>query len=322
MGIERERFLGSGENRIRGAAFQNLRDAIDQSPGASHQVEVRKAIFEPDAIPLGQTATKADLELWVLRLELLKGPEEAIDLLFGLLPDATGVEQDEVGFLCRLRQLEPFLGQDAGDLLRVSLVGLTAKGDQLKLGHVSLSFPNALAPHTSQCSASPNPLAWPPTRTPLGGSPTTMPPAIMHLLSISVEVAAYPVTGGHLSEDRFLFVTPVKALGTARVEPTAGRDMDRTERIPLQDHPPPFGSGVRRWDRGQERLRIGMKRIPVELIALCELHDLPEVHDCYPVADVLHHPEIMGDEQIGEAQLLLEILEEIDHLSLDGDIEG
>ena len=36
---------------------------------------------------------------------------------------------------------------------------------------------------------------------------------------------------------------------------------------------------------------------------------------------MLHHGKVMGDEEIGKPQLFLELLQQIDYLSLDGDIQ-
>ena len=42
----------------------------------------------------------------------------------------------------------------------------------------------------------------------------------------------------------------------------------------------------------------------------------------HPVADMLHHLQIMGDEEIGEVEASLEITQEINDLSLDGHVES
>ena len=46
------------------------------------------------------------------------------------------------------------------------------------------------------------------------------------------------------------------------------------------------------------------------------------MHDQDKVTNVLNHSKIMGNEQIRDAQLFLQILQEIDDLSLDADIES
>jgi len=37
---------------------------------------------------------------------------------------------------------------------------------------------------------------------------------------------------------------------------------------------------------------------------------------------MFHHREIVRDKKVGEMELLLKLLEEINHLGLNGDIEG
>ena len=59
----------------------------------------------------------------------------------------------------------------------------------------------------------------------------------------------------------------------------------------------------------------------IEVVARRHLADPAEVHDHDPVADVTHHREVVRDEEIGEVELALEILEQVDDLRLDGDVE-
>jgi hypothetical protein len=60
----------------------------------------------------------------------------------------------------------------------------------------------------------------------------------------------------------------------------------------------------------------------VDVTRRAELHHVAEVHHRDAVADVLDHREVVGDEQVREAELLLEVLEEIEHLRLDRDVES
>jgi hypothetical protein len=59
----------------------------------------------------------------------------------------------------------------------------------------------------------------------------------------------------------------------------------------------------------------------VDLRLVTHLDDPAEVHDGDPVGDVAHHRQVMGDEQVGEPELVLEALEQVDDLGLDGDIQ-
>ena len=51
------------------------------------------------------------------------------------------------------------------------------------------------------------------------------------------------------------------------------------------------------------------------------LDDAAEIHDRDAVADMLHHADVMADEQIGEPKLALELHEQVDDLRLDRDVE-
>ena len=64
-----------------------------------------------------------------------------------------------------------------------------------------------------------------------------------------------------------------------------------------------------------------MQRIPKHLLNARRFHDLAHVHDQDVVADVLDHPEIVGNEQIGQPQILLQILKEVEYLRLYGGVQ-
>ena len=57
------------------------------------------------------------------------------------------------------------------------------------------------------------------------------------------------------------------------------------------------------------------------LVAVRELGGLAEVHHHHPVGDVPHDVEVVRDEDVGQAELPLEVLEEIEDLRLHGDVE-
>ncbi len=64
-----------------------------------------------------------------------------------------------------------------------------------------------------------------------------------------------------------------------------------------------------------------MARIGKELVLGADLHHLAEIHHRDPVGHVLHHRQIVRDEQVGKPEPRLQILEQIDHLRLDGNIQ-
>ena len=64
-----------------------------------------------------------------------------------------------------------------------------------------------------------------------------------------------------------------------------------------------------------------MQRVVEELVAGRKLDDAAEIHDCDALAQMPHHRQIVSDKQIGQAEPLAEILQEVDDLSLDRNIE-
>jgi hypothetical protein len=62
--------------------------------------------------------------------------------------------------------------------------------------------------------------------------------------------------------------------------------------------------------------RVGEQRAPVR-----ELDDSAKVHHRDARGDVLHHRQVVGDEDIGEAEAPLQVLQQVDDLRLDRDVE-
>ena len=81
-----------------------------------------------------------------------------------------------------------------------------------------------------------------------------------------------------------------------------------------------LGSGM--GSGGQERERVGVDRVRIHLIGGADLDDLAQVHHRDPVGDVADDAEVVRDEEIGELELVLEVLEQVDDLRLDRDVQG
>ena len=64
-----------------------------------------------------------------------------------------------------------------------------------------------------------------------------------------------------------------------------------------------------------------MGRCGEQALGLALLDDAAEIHDGDVVADLAHDLEIVADEQIGDAQPVLQVEQEVHHLGLDGDVE-
>ena len=91
----------------------------------------------------------------------------------------------------------------------------------------------------------------------------------------------------------------------------------RRRRLPGRD-----STGPRIHPRGrQQRPRVGVAGRSEELIAAARLHDAPGIHDRDAVADVAHDGQVVGDEEVGDAEVALEVHEQVEDLALHGDVE-
>ncbi len=61
------------------------------------QVQMTDTVQKPLALLLGNAPTNTDDQVVVFLLELLESSQGTINLVFWFCPDATGVEQDDVG---------------------------------------------------------------------------------------------------------------------------------------------------------------------------------------------------------------------------------
>ena len=62
---------------------------------------------------------------------------------------------------------------------------------------------------------------------------------------------------------------------------------------------------------------VGVARVAKDLVARAHLDDLAEIHDGDAVGDVFYHRHVMRDEEIGDAELALQFLEQLQHARLD-----
>ena len=79
---------------------------------------------------------------------------------------------------------------------------------------------------------------------------------------------------------------------------------------------------VRDRHRGEQRDGVRVDRVLVDLVRGPDLDDLAQVHHRDPVGDVADDAEVVGDEHVGEPELVLQVLEQVDDLRLDRDVEG
>src|SRR5579863_962426 len=121
-----------------------------------------------------------------------------------------------------------------------------------------------------------------------------------------------------LAQHGWLRAAAVDRFRAARMKRTSRRRIRRTRRLAAQRRigTRTFGGRIGNGYGGEKRAGIRVLGTRVKLLRRRELDHLAEIHDGHAIGDLPHHAEIMRDEEVGEREALLEILEEIDDLTL------
>ena len=96
----------------------------------------------------------------------------------------------------------------------------------------------------------------------------------------------------------------------------AGR-VDRAGHIAFQDDPFPLHGGIGNWYSAEEGFRVWMKGFEINLISGPCFDNSAKVHDGHSVRNVVHHRQIVRNEQIGQAVPLLKVFHKIEDLGPD-----
>src|SRR5215469_8575822 len=111
-------------------------------------------------------------------------------------------------------------------------------------------------------------------------------------------------------------------LGTAGTKDAAARWIDLARQVAAHGLAGRLASRIRRRDRADERLGIGMAGASEDRRRRAQLYDAPQIHDRDAGAEVLDHTQIMGNEDHGKAERIPEVYQQVQHLSLDRDVEA
>jgi hypothetical protein len=108
-----------------------------------------------------------------------------------------------------------------------------------------------------------------------------------------------------------------------RHESTSGDGIGGTREVAAQDHPRAAALDLRVGHRHgrQERLGVGVLRVLEQVVDRADLDDSAQVHDGDPVGDVPHDGQVVRHEQVREPEPRLELVQEVDHPGLDGDVQ-
>ena len=91
--------------------------------------------------------------------------------------------------------------------------------------------------------------------------------------------------------------------------------------LPL-DHAQPVLPADTPGDRLHQLDRVRMARPAQHRFAGADLRHPPRVHHADAVAHLIDHAQVVGDQQQGHPELMLEVLHQLQNLSLHGDVQG
>ncbi len=131
------------------------------------------------------------------------------------------------------------------------------------------------------------------------------------------------MAGRDLAQRRLVGLAVLLRVAAARVEVAAARRVGRIGHLAAQQDAAALVAQARVGQRhgGEERLGVRVHRALVQLVGVGHLDQLADVHHRDPVTDVLDHAEVVGDEEVGQVELALQVLQQVDDLRAHRDIE-
>jgi hypothetical protein len=104
-------------------------------------------------------------------------------------------------------------------------------------------------------------------------------------------------------------------------EAAARGRVDRARHVAGQDDALPLLARRRLGDGRQQRHRVRVLGVAVELCRGGQLDDLAQVHDGDPVADVADHRQVVSHKEVRQVELPLQLDQQVQHLGLDRNVE-
>ena len=136
------------------------------------------------------------------------------------------------------------------------------------------------------------------------------------------EDAGRPVAGANLDQWRIFFQAVRDPFRASRIETTSRREIHRAWKIALEKDSGPLRFWVWNRDGGQKSLGVRVEGLTIQICRRSQFDDPAQVHDRDPIADMTNHVQIVRNKDHGKPILLLNILEQVNHLGLNGDVEG
>src|SRR5580704_5746492 len=132
-----------------------------------------------------------------------------------------------------------------------------------------------------------------------------------------------PAAAVGLDQRRLAFRADRLRLPAARSETATGGWRHRARQFAFQYDASTcaFPGWIGHRSGGHQRDRVGVARAGIDLGAVADLDDLAEIHHGNAMTEIAYDRQIVCDEQIGEAEFVLQIAQQIEHARLDADVE-
>ena len=128
------------------------------------------------------------------------------------------------------------------------------------------------------------------------------------------------MTWAELPEFRFLFRADCLRIGAARVKTAARRWVDRIGDLSLRHWLFPAFVRVGHRHSCQERDRVRMQGVCINFAKVADLNDFAEIEDANPVADIFGGRMVVGDEWLGQVEIIFKRDHQFQQLSSNADI--
>ena len=128
----------------------------------------------------------------------------------------------------------------------------------------------------------------------------------------------------NLAQYRIAFITNTGNRAVAALHETAGiRQVDRRGNFALDNLTLRLIlAHDRQRNCRKQCLGVWMQRIFEQKISRCFFYHSAHIHNRNIIREIFYYGQIMGNEDIGQAQILLQLLEQVQNLRLNGNIQS
>ena len=128
VGVVADRLLEDLHDRAVGTGLGQEFGGPVHVVGSEDDVDMGGPLLDLVPVLLGEATSDGHLDVGTFGLQGLEVPEGPVELVVGVLPDAAGVQHDDVGLVLRCRRDHAVGFQEPGDPLAVVLVHLAPVG--------------------------------------------------------------------------------------------------------------------------------------------------------------------------------------------------